>query len=112
MTTTESTTHTVLCHRVPLQQLPRIPRLRRVGQAPAVRDGVVVVVVVPGRRRRVLRCGRHGAVVVLTTADAAVPAVIVIPLVLHLIEDSAAGDVEAAALSLLLVQPPLQLIQL
>jgi hypothetical protein len=111
MTTTESTTHTVLCHRVPLQQQPRIPQLRRVGQAPAVRDGVVVVVVVPGRRRRVLRCGRHGAVVVLTTADA-VPAVIVIPLVLHLIEDSAAGDVEAAALSLLLVQPPLQLIQL
>jgi hypothetical protein len=52
--------------------------------------------VVPGRRRRVLRCGRHGAVVLLT-ADAV--AVIVIAFVVHLIRDSAAGDVAAAARS-------------
>jgi hypothetical protein len=88
----------VLCNRVPLQLRPRIPQLQRVaervGQSPAVRDGVVVVV--PGRRRRVLRCGRHGAVVLLT-ADAV--AVIVIAFVVHLIRDSAAGDVAAAARS-------------
>jgi hypothetical protein len=61
----------------------------------------------PGRRRRALRCGRHGAVLLLTAVG-----VIVIPFVVHLIRDSAAGDVAAAALSLPLVQPTLQLIQL